>query len=82
MNSILDQQRQELPATTTVDCLVAIEECAAAALDADVPEETTEDDYYRTIATLYEMVEGLAQAVRQLYVEKEQGWAPVLEDKR
>lgn len=78
MNSIIDQQTQsppqaQLTTPTLIEALVEIEEQAA---------------YLATqhgrlhIAVLAELIEGLAQAVRQLAEENRQGWAPVLEDKR
>lgn len=34
------------------------------------------------VTLVLELIEGLAQAVRQLATEQQQGWAPVLEEKR
>lgn len=70
MTAIIDQQRQNKSFLTSIS---VIEE-RAANLAA-----TTSNLVYQELA---ELIEGLAQAVRQLYVEKEQGWAPVLEDER
>lgn len=69
-NSIIDQQQQT---TDFVAVLQKIEERAAF-----------EQSYGRSkdSAQVYALIEGLAQAVRNLYIQQQQGWAPVMEDKR
>lgn len=75
MTAITDQQRQDdtIPTADVLKALQNIEECAAELLSTDLQGVN---------ALALEMIEGLAQAVRQLYIQQAQGWAPVMEDKR
>ena len=83
MNAIIDQQRtkrcfdfgeaKEVPPPTLIDVIHAIEEQAAYL--------ATSHHHPRT-AVLAELIEGLAQAVQKLAEQQQQGWAPVLEEKR
>lgn len=83
MTAITDQQRQDTTPSPTdfVTALQNIEEVAAELLETS-EEDLTDDKVLEVLATTLEMIEGLAQAVRQLYIQQTQGWAPVLEDKR
>lgn len=70
MTAITDQQRQNSEMCST---LLTIEERASNLAATTSTQDNQE---------LAELIEGLAQATRQLYLNQTQGWAPVLEDKR